>query len=262
MNSSSSCFFETGVGQSVIRSEPFCVFGNAITSRSELGAGHQHREAIEAERDAAVRRRPVLERVEQEAELRARSSSEIRSALNARAWSSLRWIRIEPPPTSTPLSTRSYARASTFSGAVSSSASSSVARRRERVVRRRDLWSLVDLEQRRIGEPHELPLAFADQAELVADVVEPDRAERRVRDLGLVGDEDQRVARDRLRAGDPVDLVARGVAEALRERRLPHAALADLRAHATFAPNDFAKSVRLSSTERDSFSRAPARAGT
>ena len=35
MNSSSSCFFDTGVGHSVIRSEPFCVFGNAITSRSE-----------------------------------------------------------------------------------------------------------------------------------------------------------------------------------------------------------------------------------
>ena len=33
MKSSSSCFFDTGVGHSVMRSEPFCVFGNAITSR-------------------------------------------------------------------------------------------------------------------------------------------------------------------------------------------------------------------------------------
>src|SRR6185295_5491549 len=37
-----------------------------------FGAGHQHDEAVEADRDAAVRRRAVLQRVEQEAELRLR----------------------------------------------------------------------------------------------------------------------------------------------------------------------------------------------
>src|SRR5690606_31475346 len=86
------------------------------------------------------------------------------------------------------------------------------ARRRERVVRGRDL-AVVDLEQRRIGEPHELPLALADQIQLLADVVDADRTEARVRDLRLVGDEDQRVAD--LRARDAVDLRARLVGEAL-----------------------------------------------
>ena len=33
--------------------------GKAITSRSDVGAGHQHHHAVEAEGDAAVRRRAV-----------------------------------------------------------------------------------------------------------------------------------------------------------------------------------------------------------
>src|SRR5262249_55239058 len=86
------------------------------------------------------------------------------------------------------------------------------ARRRERMVRGGDL-AVLDLEQRRIGEPHELPLALADEAELLADVVDADRAERRVCDLRLVGDEDQRVAGDGAR--DAIDLGARFVGEAL-----------------------------------------------
>ena len=44
--------------------------GDHVAER--LGAGHQHHEAVEADRDAAVRRRAVLQRVEQEAELGAR----------------------------------------------------------------------------------------------------------------------------------------------------------------------------------------------
>ena len=40
-----------------------------MTSRSDVRAAEQHGQAIEAERDAAVRRRAVGERVEQEAEL-------------------------------------------------------------------------------------------------------------------------------------------------------------------------------------------------
>ncbi len=41
--------------------------GDDVTDR--VGAGHQHREPVEAERDPAMWRRAVLERVEQEAEL-------------------------------------------------------------------------------------------------------------------------------------------------------------------------------------------------
>jgi hypothetical protein len=43
-------------------------------------AAHQRHDAVEAERDAAVRRRAVFERVQEEAESRAASSSECRAA--------------------------------------------------------------------------------------------------------------------------------------------------------------------------------------
>ena len=105
--SSRSCFASTSPGAPVIRSVPFCVFGKAIDVAQRLGAGEQHREPVHAERDAAVRRRAELERVEQEAELLRASSSEMPSALNTRACTSGSWRRIEPPPISKPLSTRS-----------------------------------------------------------------------------------------------------------------------------------------------------------
>ena len=69
MCSSRSCCSDTSVGASVSGQVAVCVFGKAITSRMRVGARHQHREAVEAERDAAVRGRAELERLEQEAEL-------------------------------------------------------------------------------------------------------------------------------------------------------------------------------------------------
>ena len=55
-------------GASSIRSEPDWVFGNAMTSRMFVWWRQQRRPAVDAERDAAVRRRAVLERLEDRAE--------------------------------------------------------------------------------------------------------------------------------------------------------------------------------------------------
>ncbi|MBK9030088.1 MAG: hypothetical protein IPL61_01905 [Myxococcales bacterium] len=107
MNSSSSCFFATPVGHSVIRSEPFWVFGNAITSRSESAPA-----MIIARRSSPSAMPPwgggpYLNASSRNPNFARASSSLMPSALNTRACRSERWIRIEPPPTSTPLSTRS-----------------------------------------------------------------------------------------------------------------------------------------------------------
>ena len=95
-------------GASLIRSVPFCVFGNAITSRMLSVPGEQHRQPIHAERDAAVRRRAEAQRVEQEAELllrlcvaRCRAPRTPASAPRGRAGGSSRRA------ISKPLSTRS-----------------------------------------------------------------------------------------------------------------------------------------------------------
>ena len=49
-------------------STPLAAFGKAITSRIEARAGEQRDDPVDAERHAAVRRRAVGERLEQEAE--------------------------------------------------------------------------------------------------------------------------------------------------------------------------------------------------
>ena len=78
--------------------------GDHVADR--LGAGHQHDQAVQAEGQAAVRRRAVLQRVEQEAEL-AWLRAPMFSARNTLLCTSARWIRTEPPPSSQPLSTMS-----------------------------------------------------------------------------------------------------------------------------------------------------------
>ena len=66
---SRNCCSVAGAGASTSRSCPRCVFGNAITSRIDSAPHISVDDAVEAERDAAMRRRAVLQRVEQEAEL-------------------------------------------------------------------------------------------------------------------------------------------------------------------------------------------------
>ena len=69
MPASRRCCAVIGVGAPVSGSKPPPVFGNAMTSRIESRAGEQHADPVPAEGDAAVRRRAVLERLQQEAEL-------------------------------------------------------------------------------------------------------------------------------------------------------------------------------------------------
>ena len=89
-----------------------------VGARLGLGEGHdladvrlvgqQGRPAVDAERDPAVRRRAVLERVEERAELLVHRLERVALEREARSSRSRRWIRIEPPPSSQPLSARSY----------------------------------------------------------------------------------------------------------------------------------------------------------
>ena len=65
-----SCASSTGAGAPVSGSTPLAVFGNAITSRIESRPAEERHDPVDAERDAAVRRRAVAQRVEQEAEAR------------------------------------------------------------------------------------------------------------------------------------------------------------------------------------------------
>ena len=66
MWSSFSCASLTVLGASTIRSMALAVLGNAMTSR-RLGAGEDHDDAVEAQCNAAMRRRAVLQRFEEEA---------------------------------------------------------------------------------------------------------------------------------------------------------------------------------------------------
>ena len=62
----------TGDGAPAIRSTAAAVFGNAMTSRIDVSPARIAHDPVEAEGDAAVRRRAVLERLEEEAEAQLR----------------------------------------------------------------------------------------------------------------------------------------------------------------------------------------------
>ena len=83
-------------------------FGEGYDFAEAACAGEDHDDAVEAEGDAAVRGRAVLESVEEEAEaLALASSSDMPRERKISAWTSLRWIRMEPEPSSVPLRTMS-----------------------------------------------------------------------------------------------------------------------------------------------------------
>ena len=68
--SSRSCGSSTGAGAPVSGSAPEAVFGKAITSRIESAPAEALDDPVEPVGDAAVRRRAVAQRLEQEAEAR------------------------------------------------------------------------------------------------------------------------------------------------------------------------------------------------
>ena len=107
----------TGAGAPSNSARAAVVFGKAITSRSEPAFGELHRDAVEAERDAAVRRRAGPKPFEQEAEARLRRGVVDAEQPKMRDCNAGSLMRMLPPPSSVPLSTRSYACARTRSGA-------------------------------------------------------------------------------------------------------------------------------------------------
>ena len=172
-----------------------------------VGAGEQHADPVPAERDAAVRRRAVLERLEQEAELllrppRARCPAGRRPAAgrrrggygSTRRRSRCRCRRCRtrrPAPRSGAVSKRSihsaFGEVNGWCTAVQPGLPSS---------------SLDRLEHRGVDDPHERPRRLVDQAAAPADL-EPGRAEQRQRAPPLAGGEERAVARRRRRSPRP-----------------------------------------------------------
>ena len=86
-------------------SAPDCAFGNAVTSRMVSLPAMQHHQPVEPHRDPAVRRHPVPERPQQVAELLLGLLAGVSpSTSKTRRWTSGRWIRMLPPPSSNPFS--------------------------------------------------------------------------------------------------------------------------------------------------------------
>ncbi len=80
--------------------------GDDVADR--IGTRDQRSDAVDAEGDAAVRRRTELQRFEQEAELQLRLvRADAEQTSNTALCMSGRWMRIEPPPISLPLRTMS-----------------------------------------------------------------------------------------------------------------------------------------------------------
>ena len=94
-------------GSSVIRSVPFCVLGNAITSRSDSAPLSSIARRSSPSAMPPCGGGPYLNASSRKPNFARASSSLMPSARNTRACTSGRWIRIEPPAISMPLSTRS-----------------------------------------------------------------------------------------------------------------------------------------------------------
>ena len=178
-----------GPGRPVSGSLPDCDFGNAITSRiASLPA------RIITRRSTPIAMPPWGGAPSARARSRCPNCSSTSSGGSWRASKTLRWVaaswmRMLPPPTSKPFSTRSYARALAVSrGQIVGGG------RRERVVHRDPAVLLVAvLEQRRLDHPAERPRIVGDQPEprgqLAAETVE-----RHVGPVLPVGDDADEVA--------------------------------------------------------------------
>ena len=151
-----------------------------------LGAGHQHDEAVEADRDAAVRRRAVLQRVEQEAELRARF---LGVDLERAEHLALHVLAMDPHRAAAELDAVQddvVGLGDAAAGIGLEPVLVAVLRARERMVHRAPaLRGLVVLEHREVDHPERLPLALhqaARLAELAVADLDAQRAERVVDD--------------------------------------------------------------------------------
>ncbi len=183
------------IGAPVIKSSPTWLFGKRLRVADPRLVEQRHQQAVDARGDAAVRRRAHGERVEQEAELLAAAPrGRCPRYSNTCCCSSGSWIRKEPPASSLPLPTRSYATARALLGSVAKRSSvSSVGRVNGWCAACQVPRRLVVLGGRHVDDPEELPAALVDQVELAAELV-AEQAEHLLDDALLVGDEEQRVA--------------------------------------------------------------------
>ena len=114
--------------------------------------------------------------------------------MKTRDCTSGRWIRMDPPPSSIPFRTTSYARAFTRPGSLSRIRQVLLARRRERMVHRVPAGVLlVPLEKREPGHPEELVASLGDELLLAGDL-DAEGAEEVVDGLLLSGGEEEEVA--------------------------------------------------------------------
>jgi hypothetical protein len=72
---------------------------------NRVATGELRGDPVDAHRDPAEGRRPLAERVEQEAEARVGLLLADPMISNTRRWTSVRLMRIDPPPISVPSST-------------------------------------------------------------------------------------------------------------------------------------------------------------
>ena len=194
--------------------------GDHVAQR--LGAGHQHHEAVEADGDAAVRRRAVLQRVEQEAELGARF---LGVDLERAEHLALHVLAVDPHRAAAELEAVQddvVGLGDAAPGVGLEPVLVAVLRARERMVHRAPaLLALVVLEHREVDHPERLPLALhqaARLAELAVADLDAQGAEGVVDDRSLVGAEEDHVAV--LRAGAREDFGERRVVQVLDDRRL------------------------------------------
>jgi len=96
-----------GGGRTGHEVECACRLGEGDDLADGLLAGEEHDQAVEAVGDAAVGRGAEAQGLEEIAELSWVSRSVNPRVLKTRRWTPISWIRIEPPPTSLPLRTRS-----------------------------------------------------------------------------------------------------------------------------------------------------------
>ncbi|RMO71602.1 hypothetical protein ALQ35_05713 [Pseudomonas fluorescens] len=187
--------------------------GNHFTDR--LGAGHQHHQTVQTERQATVRRCAVFQGVEQETKLlflfRFVDAQQAEDRL-------LHLFAVDTDRTATQLSAIEHHVIGTgqSAGRVGFQFFRRALRRGERVVQGAEAAVVVLFEHREVDDPHRRPLA-RQQVQVVTEL-DAQCAQRFADDLGLVGAEEHDVAVDRANAiQDRVQVVQRDV---FHDRRL------------------------------------------
>ena len=189
-----------------------------------VAAGEQRDDPVEPEREPAVRRRAVAQRVEQEAEAR------LRLLLGDAERGEHLLLDLGAVDTDRAAADLDAVDHDVVAARAQRARVGEVAGRGgERMVHRVPAaLGLVVLEHREVDDPQHVVAALGDEAEAPRQL-QPQRAERRRRDLRLVGDEQQQVA------GAAGELAGHGVAllvaQELRGRRAPRAVLLHERPH-------------------------------